>query len=117
MADQAAPRMDITASASEGAYNQRKARREAMNRTASRNSQNGPPPLEEALSLRERFRKFAYQVASGVGSPAAFVISCLLLIGWLVSGPFFHFSDTWQLIINTATTIVTFLMVFLIQNT
>ncbi len=47
----------------------------------------------------------------------AFVLAALFIIGWLVTGPIFHYSDTWQLVINTATTIITFLMVFLIQNT
>jgi low affinity Fe/Cu permease len=50
------------------------------------------------------------------GSSWAFTIACLLIVAWLVTGPIFHFSDTWQLVINTGTTIVTFLMVFLIQR-
>lgn len=52
-----------------------------------------------------------------MGSPWAFAFAACLIIGWAMSGPFFHFSDTWELVINTATTIITFLMVFLIQNT
>jgi low affinity Fe/Cu permease len=52
-----------------------------------------------------------------VGSPFAFAIGALVVLVWAFSGPLFHFSDTWQLVINTGTTIVTFLMVFLIQNT
>ena len=68
-------------------------------------------------SINDRFHKFACSVANWVGSPWAFVLSMLLLVGWAFSGPFFGFSETWQLIINTATTIITFLMVFLIQNT
>lgn len=63
------------------------------------------------------FRKFAVSVSTIVGKPASFFIALVIIILWLVSGPTFGFSDTWQLIINTATTIVTFLMVFLIQNT
>ena len=51
------------------------------------------------------------------GRPVVFLLAALLIIGWLVTGPIFGFSDTWQLIINTATTIITFLMVFLIQST
>ena len=51
-----------------------------------------------------------------MGRPTAFIAAGLLILAWLISGPMFHFSDTWQLIINTTTTIVTFLMVFLIQN-
>jgi low affinity Fe/Cu permease len=52
-----------------------------------------------------------------VGTPAAFLIALLCIVTWAAVGPLFHFSDTWQLVINTATTIITFLMVFLIQNT
>ncbi|GFZ81216.1 membrane protein [Sphingobium fuliginis] len=51
-----------------------------------------------------------------MGQPQAFIISTLLILLWAVSGPFLHFSDTWQLIVNTATTVLTFLAVFLIQN-
>lgn len=66
--------------------------------------------------LNERFRKFAICVARFAGSPVAFTISCLIIVVWAILGPVFHFSDSWQLVINTSTTIVTFLMVFLIQN-
>ena len=52
-----------------------------------------------------------------VGGPAAFILALAVVATWLLTGPFFHYSDTWQLVINTGTTIVTFLMVFLIQNT
>jgi low affinity Fe/Cu permease len=52
-----------------------------------------------------------------VGGPAAFIVALVVVGVWLLSGPLFHYSDTWQLVINTGTTIVTFLMVFLIQNT
>jgi len=62
------------------------------------------------------FTAFATRVASIVGQPAAFVAAVLVVVVWAVSGPFFGFSDTWQLVINTSTTIVTFLMVFVIQN-
>jgi low affinity Fe/Cu permease len=62
------------------------------------------------------FDRFAGAAAEWTGRPWAFVIACLVLVSWLVSGPLFGFSDTWQLIINTGTTIVTFLMVFLIQH-
>jgi low affinity Fe/Cu permease len=65
----------------------------------------------------EWFRKFSCGVASCVGASWAFGAAIVLIIGWALSGPLFHFSDTWQLVINTATTIITFLMVFLIQNT
>jgi low affinity Fe/Cu permease len=63
------------------------------------------------------FHKLATGASRAVGSPYAFLASVALIVGWLLSGPAFGFSDTWQLIINTSTTIVTFLMVFLIQNT
>ena len=62
------------------------------------------------------FERLANQVASAAGRPRAFLIALLIVIFWGLSGPIFHWSDTWQLVINTGTTIVTFLMVFLIQN-
>jgi low affinity Fe/Cu permease len=63
------------------------------------------------------FGRFAKLTARWTGHPAAFIVAVLIILVWLVTGPVFHFSDTWQLVINTGTTIVTFLMVFLIQNT
>jgi low affinity Fe/Cu permease len=63
------------------------------------------------------FRKFACWTADACGSPGAFVLGVTVVAVWAITGPFFHWSDTWQLVINTGTTIVTFLMVFLIQNT
>lgn len=63
------------------------------------------------------FTSFSNQAAKAVGHPAAFMIALTVVLLWSVSGPVFGFSDTWQLVINTGTTIVTFLMVFLIQNT
>ncbi len=63
------------------------------------------------------FTKFSNAVAHAAGRPIAFVLCCVAIIAWGASGPVFGFSDTWQLVINTGTTIVTFLMVFLIQNT
>ncbi|HZQ54715.1 MAG TPA: low affinity iron permease family protein [Bryobacteraceae bacterium] len=68
-------------------------------------------------SVKEVFRHFAKRSAEAVGTPAAFLSSIVLIVLWAASGAAFHYSDTWQLVINTATTIVTFLMVFLIQNT
>lgn len=65
---------------------------------------------------REWFRQCAYGTAAVVGSPWAFLAGCAAIVLWAVSGPYFHFSDTWQLVINTATTILTFLIVFLIQG-
>ena len=67
--------------------------------------------------MRAVFRTFASRVADRVGSPAAFLGGLGLIVIWAITGPFFGYSDTWQLVVNTATTIVTFLMVFLIQNT
>jgi low affinity Fe/Cu permease len=67
--------------------------------------------------LSKRFAHLASAVAHEVGRPAAFVLCVLVVVLWAATGPVFGFSDTWQLIINTGTTIVTFLMVFLIQNT
>jgi low affinity Fe/Cu permease len=66
---------------------------------------------------RLRFSEFARRLAILAGRPGAFVIAAGAVILWALSGPLFGFSDTWQLVINTSTTIVTFLMVFLIQNT
>jgi low affinity Fe/Cu permease len=67
--------------------------------------------------VRDAFRVFARRSAIALGSAWAFAGAALVILIWVISGPTFHFSDTWQLVINTATTIVTFLMVFLIQNT
>ncbi len=67
--------------------------------------------------IAERFRRFSHRTAALVGRPEAFTIALLTVVVWAVVGPAFHYSDTWQLTINTGTTIVTFLMVFLIQNT
>jgi low affinity Fe/Cu permease len=67
--------------------------------------------------VSDAFRVFARRSSSMLGSAWAFTAALLVIVIWLVTGPVFHFSNTWQLIINTATTIITFLMVFLIQNT
>ena len=63
------------------------------------------------------FTAFAKATSRATGRPAAFALAGTIIVVWIVTGPLFHFSDTWQLVINTGTTIVTFLMVFLIQNT
>jgi low affinity Fe/Cu permease len=68
-------------------------------------------------SLADSFHNFAARASYVVGTKWAFVLAVLVIVVWAVSGPYFHFSDTWQLVINTGTTIVTFLIVFLIQNT
>lgn len=67
--------------------------------------------------MKEFFRKFAQKTSLVVGSPAAFLAAIAIVLIWGLTGPMFDYSDTWQLVINTGTTIVTFLMVFLIQNT
>ena len=63
------------------------------------------------------FTRFAATLAAGAGQPLAFILAVAFIVIWGTSGPIFGYSDTWQLVINTATTIITFLMVFLIQNT
>src|SRR4051812_22376173 len=63
------------------------------------------------------FDRMATKVTKASGKPAAFIVACALIIAWALCGPLFHYSDTWQLVINTSTTIITFLMVFIIQQT
>lgn len=63
------------------------------------------------------FTVFAKWIANKLGDAKAFVTACLIILIWAIAGPFFNFTDTWQLIINTGTSVITFLMVFLIQNT
>jgi low affinity Fe/Cu permease len=75
----------------------------------------GVHKIQEA-EMGNAFRKFAGNVSRGAGSPWAFIAAVVIIIVWGFTGPLFQFSDTWQLVINTGTTIVTFLMVFLIQN-
>ena len=67
--------------------------------------------------MKKLFHKFAATSPPPAGSPWAFLLAFLVIVVWAITGPIFNFSDTWQLVINTGTTIVTFLMVFLIQNT
>lgn len=69
------------------------------------------------MSPRSLFNHFAKQAARFAGRPASFALASLVVAAWLLTGPLFRYSDSWQLVINTGTTIVTFLMVFLIQNT
>src|SRR5438093_10300211 len=69
------------------------------------------------MRVLARFHGFARWAAHAAGHPFAFLAAVVIIAGWAITGPLFGFSDTWQLVINTATTIVTFLMVFLIQNT
>ncbi|MET1069253.1 MAG: low affinity iron permease family protein [Pseudomonas prosekii] len=63
------------------------------------------------------FAKFCQSLSNWAGSSKTFILAIVLIVVWASTGPFFHYNDTWQLIINTSTTIITFLMVFLIQNT
>lgn len=72
---------------------------------------------EDLSPVRHLFAELARRSAHGMGTPSAFLIALGIVLIWGITGPLFHFSDTWQLVINTGTTIVTFLMVFLIQNT
>ena len=69
------------------------------------------------MTIGDSFARFAKATARQSGHPVTFVLAVLVILVWAVTGPVFHFSDTWQLVINTGTTIVTFVMVFLIQNT
>jgi low affinity Fe/Cu permease len=69
------------------------------------------------INSSSRFARFATRAAHATGHPTAFILAALIIIAWVVTGPIFGFSDTWQLVINTSTTIITFLMVFIIQNT
>lgn len=66
--------------------------------------------------MHELFRRFSHKVSNAAGSSWAFILALSVVIVWALSGPLFHFSEKWQLVINTGTTIVTFLMVFLVQN-
>jgi low affinity Fe/Cu permease len=78
------------------------------------------PPSPGGISMlgrRDFFTRFAKGAARTTGRPLSFMLAAGLIIVWGVTGPLFHFSDTWQLVINTGTTVITFLMVFLIQNT
>jgi low affinity Fe/Cu permease len=67
--------------------------------------------------MNEIFRKFSIAAANALGSSWMFIANVFLILVWLFAGPFFHYSDTWQLVVNTATTVFTYLAVFLIQNT
>ena len=72
---------------------------------------------ERHMSNASTFTRFAKAAAHFTGQPMCFVIAALIIVVWAITGPIFKFNDTWQLVINTGTTIITFLMVFLIQNT
>ena len=72
---------------------------------------------KKSKTLGEMLERFALKATKATGTSAAFILALSVILVWIVTGPLFHFSDTWQLVINTGTTIVTFLMVFLIQRT
>ena len=74
-------------------------------------------PVTKNVNRGDAFHHISVGVSNRLGSPMAFTLAILLIVVWIATGPFFNFSDTWQLVINTTTTIVTFLMVFAIQNT
>jgi low affinity Fe/Cu permease len=88
-----------------------------MNKTQAEELKKHEREHDFLCTIRDAFRVFAQRCSGMLGSAWAFSAAVLVILLWLVTGPIFHFSDTWQLIINTATTVVTFLMVFLIQNT
>jgi low affinity Fe/Cu permease len=73
--------------------------------------------VQETQTVSMRFARLATKTATLVGSPWAFLLALASVVLWGILGPLYHYSDTWQLVINTATTVVTFLIVFLIQNT
>jgi low affinity Fe/Cu permease len=87
------------------------------NHTGTQVAKNNDQERDFFCTVRDAFRCFAQRTSVVLGSAWAFCGAVLVIVVWLVTGPTFHFSDTWQLIINTATTVITFLMVFLIQNT
>lgn len=83
------------------------------------NINNNVPQADEQIQCskgKRIFERFSGTITKSTGKPFAFITALILVIVWAVSGPFFHFSETWQLVINTSTTIITFLMVFLIQQ-
>jgi low affinity Fe/Cu permease len=75
-----------------------------------------PKKKKEPSWLSRKFASGALAFGIAAGKPFTFILCCLLIVVWALTGPLFHYSDTWQLVINTGTTIITFLMVFLIQN-
>jgi low affinity Fe/Cu permease len=89
----------------------------AVNRTQAEKLKESERSRDFFCIVSDAFRVFARRSSLILGSAWAFAAAVIVIAVWLITGPTFHFSDTWQLIINTATTIITFLMVFLIQNT
>jgi low affinity Fe/Cu permease len=75
------------------------------------------PQVEESMADQSFFTRFSHAVSATAGKPITFAVACGGILLWAISGPVFGFSETWQLIVNTSTTIITFLMVFILQNT
>jgi len=73
--------------------------------------------MKAPATINSPFTRFAKRTSTMTGRPVTFILAVAVILGWAITGPLFGFSDTWQLVINTSTTIITFLMVFLIQNT
>jgi low affinity Fe/Cu permease len=73
--------------------------------------------MRSLAPMKEGFRRFGNSASQAMGTPVAFALALLVIVVWAITGPLFDFSDSWQLVINTGTTVVTFLMVFLIQTT
>jgi len=92
-------------------------RQAKVDRPEQRRPSEPEPPQTFFCRVRDAFRVVARQASNVLGTPWAFILALAVIAVWAITGPMFHFSDTWQLIINTGTTIITFLMVFLIQNT
>jgi len=69
------------------------------------------------MAVHDLFRRAAHTVSQAIGSPYAFALAFLAIVAWALAGPYFHYSEDWQLVINTGTTIITFLVVFIVQNT
>ena len=96
---------------------QRNDKAAAASRSVARDGRSAAGPNGNCSATTQMFSQLASRTSHLAGKPLTFLIAVAVVLIWAVSGPFFGFSDTWQLVINTSTTIVTFLMVFLIQNT
>jgi low affinity Fe/Cu permease len=89
----------------------------ACSRVIKRGGSWSPASSHSGTTMNEIFRRFAFRTSAVVGSSRAFLLALAVLILWAMTGAYYRYSDTWQLVINTGTSVVTFLMVFLIQNT
>ena len=92
-------------------------RSDRSNMKNKNNGQNHSTPASRSSALAHQFSEFSRAISLWTGNSSAFLLAVTVVLAWVVTGPLFDYSDTWQLVINTGTTIVTFLMVFLIQNT